>query len=256
MKLKMYLMLCFLFVENISIGQDLIVLKNGDVIKAKIVSVENDKITYRDYGEQQGASLVIFTPDVLSVAYENGEKIVFEKNQQYLQVDNNEIVDQTNNTKRSEQVSIKGIDGNIVISSSIAFHFGDEFQFRCQADIGTFLKSFGDVPLFATGGVGYCGGSYDDYGTNQLFIPVQLGYMIGEAKSFHLVVRGGAAWSYLLSMKYKNNKIDLSDYKRSSWFGIVRVGIGQSDLQIYGEYDFSFNSDNSGLWLIGLSFGL
>lgn len=255
MNKKVFVACFFLFCSNIIFAQDLIVLKNGDVIKSKIVSIENGKITYKDY-EQQGVSLVIFTPDVLSVTYENGEKVVFDNSQQSSQIGNNEIGVRTNNAKQSERIDMKSLESNMVITSSIAFHFGNEFQFRGQVEIGSFLESFGDVPLFATGGVGYCGSTYGDYGTNQLYFPVQLGYMIGEAKSFHLVVRGGAAWNYLLSMKYKSNKIDLSDYKRSGWFGIVRVGIGQSDLQIYGEYDFSFNSDANGMWLVGLSFGI
>lgn len=65
-----------MFLMSLTIGgvsaQDLIVLANGNVIKAKVTKIEGEKISYKYYNNLDGPELVIFTPDVISINYENG----------------------------------------------------------------------------------------------------------------------------------------------------------------------------------------
>lgn len=67
---------CLLFLMALTIGgvsaQDLIVLANGNVIKAKVTKIEGEKISYKNYDNLDGPELVIFTSDVISINYENG----------------------------------------------------------------------------------------------------------------------------------------------------------------------------------------
>lgn len=55
-----------------AMSQDLIVLNNGNVIKARVVKIEGDMVRYKDYADTNGALLTIFNPDILSITYENG----------------------------------------------------------------------------------------------------------------------------------------------------------------------------------------
>ncbi len=56
----------------VSMAQDMIVLSNGNVIKAKVVKIDGNAVRYRNYADSTGAVLTIFTPDILSITYENG----------------------------------------------------------------------------------------------------------------------------------------------------------------------------------------
>jgi hypothetical protein len=53
-------------------SQDLINLKDGNVIEARIVEISQTEIRYRRYDHLDGPIIVIPATDVLSIRYENG----------------------------------------------------------------------------------------------------------------------------------------------------------------------------------------
>lgn len=58
-------------------AQDLIVKSDGDEIKAKVISVEESKVTYRKWSNKTGPTYTIGTDKIFMIKYMNGEKDVF-----------------------------------------------------------------------------------------------------------------------------------------------------------------------------------
>lgn len=58
-------------------AQDLITLKDGTDIKAKILEVTPTELKYKKYNNQEGPTITILKTQVLIVRYENGENEVF-----------------------------------------------------------------------------------------------------------------------------------------------------------------------------------
>ena len=71
---QFYFIAAFLFIFGIfSVNaQDLIILKNGNIIEAKVTEISPSEIRYQRYDHLDGPVIVIFKPDVLSIRYENG----------------------------------------------------------------------------------------------------------------------------------------------------------------------------------------
>lgn len=63
-------------------AQDVITLKDGSDVQAKILEVTTSEIKYKKYSNPDGPVFTIKKSDVLIVRYENGEKDVFSNNQQ------------------------------------------------------------------------------------------------------------------------------------------------------------------------------
>ena len=53
-------------------AQDLIILKNGNTIEAKVLEISPTEIRYKRFDHQDGPTVVIMAVDVLSIRYENG----------------------------------------------------------------------------------------------------------------------------------------------------------------------------------------
>lgn len=81
MKRILFLLLIGLFVNQI-FAQDIIVKKNGDEIKSKIVEIATETIKYRDFDFQDGPIRNINISDVFMVIYENGKREKFTKSEQ------------------------------------------------------------------------------------------------------------------------------------------------------------------------------
>ena len=65
--------LLFLVVGKFSVNaQDLIILRNGNVIEAIVVELSTSEIRYRNYDHLDGPIIVIPTINVISIRYENG----------------------------------------------------------------------------------------------------------------------------------------------------------------------------------------
>lgn len=72
--MKKFILLALLVTVNLSaFAQDLIVLKDGTVIKSKVTEIGIQEIRYKKWSNLEGPSYVIEKSDVLSINYENGE---------------------------------------------------------------------------------------------------------------------------------------------------------------------------------------
>ncbi|MDR3350583.1 MAG: hypothetical protein LBN98_02900 [Prevotellaceae bacterium] len=58
-------------------AQDIITLKNGDEIKAKVQEIDTDNVKYKKYDNQSGPLYTLMKADVFMIKYENGDKDVF-----------------------------------------------------------------------------------------------------------------------------------------------------------------------------------
>jgi len=67
--LAVFLFVCGLFSVH---AQDLIILKNGTIIEAKVMKISSTEIEYKRFNHQDGPTIAIPTNNVLSIRYENG----------------------------------------------------------------------------------------------------------------------------------------------------------------------------------------
>lgn len=80
--MKRFILLALLATVNLSaFAQDLIVLKDGNVIKSKVTEIGIQEIRYKKWSNTDGPSYVIGKSDVLSINYENGEVESFKDDQ-------------------------------------------------------------------------------------------------------------------------------------------------------------------------------
>ena len=61
-------------------AQDLIVLKNGNMIEAKVIEISPTEIRYKRFDNLEGPTIVILATDVLSIRYENGTTEIINAN--------------------------------------------------------------------------------------------------------------------------------------------------------------------------------
>ncbi len=71
-------MLCFLVFAGSLAAQDIIILRNGDEINAKVTEIGIDEIRYKRASNPDGPTIVIAKSDVFMIKYKNGSKDVFE----------------------------------------------------------------------------------------------------------------------------------------------------------------------------------
>ena len=245
---RVVLLICAVFVlYGQSSAQDVVTLRTGNVFNAKIVSIEGDQIKYKDFNDANGTERTIFSRDVYSIQFENGVTQVFDQT--------STASKSTDRVEAKKSVSTKiSTDKDDPYSQffgeyNIAAHFGDVFALRLSGDLG---KSFEEVPVFVTLGVGMTAAFMGDYTSRSLRIPAEVGYFIGDSRKVHMDIRGGIGWNYLTGMDYDGHSVDLSGYSRSSWNGSVRVSFGYHKVSLFGQYDFSFQSGGGGSWYIGL----
>jgi hypothetical protein len=73
MKPFCFLTVVFLFMGICSVtAQDLIILKDGNMIEAKVTGISSSKVEYRHFEHLAGPTTVLPVADVLSIRYENG----------------------------------------------------------------------------------------------------------------------------------------------------------------------------------------
>jgi hypothetical protein len=70
--------LCLLGTLNGTSAQDIITLKTGEEIKAKVNAVELNVIKYTKFDDQAGPVFKLYKADVFMIKYENGSKDVFD----------------------------------------------------------------------------------------------------------------------------------------------------------------------------------
>lgn len=76
-KLRVVASCCFVLAAQVVWADDVIQLKNGDEIKAKVISVSETELTYKRGNDSNGPLRTLSLNKVLYVKYENGEKEVF-----------------------------------------------------------------------------------------------------------------------------------------------------------------------------------
>ena len=72
------LIFIFLFIGICSVtAQDMIILKDGNIIEAKVAEISPSEIRYKRYNNLEGPMIVIPVTNVLSIKYENGIVEIF-----------------------------------------------------------------------------------------------------------------------------------------------------------------------------------
>jgi hypothetical protein len=66
-----------LFCSNGLFAQDIITLKNGEEIKAKVQELGLDNVKYKKYENQAGPTYTLMKSNIFMIKYENGDKDVF-----------------------------------------------------------------------------------------------------------------------------------------------------------------------------------
>ena len=77
--LKLLISLSLIFISGITFSQDLIKLKNGKTIKARLVEVLEEDIKYKKYSKFDERFHTITKESVFSINYENGNHLIFEE---------------------------------------------------------------------------------------------------------------------------------------------------------------------------------
>ena len=67
-----FTIILFMVIFNSVTAQDLIVLRNGNMIEARVLEISPTEIRYKRFDHLDGPTIVIFAADVLSIRYENG----------------------------------------------------------------------------------------------------------------------------------------------------------------------------------------
>jgi hypothetical protein len=71
----------FLFCSaNLPFAQDLVILKNGDEIRAKVLEITSTEIRYRKLDNPDGPTLAVPEAEVSMIKYQDGRKILFRNN--------------------------------------------------------------------------------------------------------------------------------------------------------------------------------
>jgi hypothetical protein len=75
---KFYVFIFVAFICNSALfAQDIITLKNGEEIKAKVQEIGLDNVKYKKYENQAGPTYTLMKSDIFMIKYENGDKDVF-----------------------------------------------------------------------------------------------------------------------------------------------------------------------------------
>lgn len=75
---------------NNTFAQDIIVLKNGDIIKTKVLEIGSTEIKYKKYTNIEGPIYSKLISEILAINYENGTKDTFDNNQNENTIEINE----------------------------------------------------------------------------------------------------------------------------------------------------------------------
>ena len=74
------IILFFVGVYSVS-AQDMIILRDGNVIEAKVLEISPSEIRYKRFDHLDGPTIVILANDVLSIRYENGRTEIISSTQ-------------------------------------------------------------------------------------------------------------------------------------------------------------------------------
>lgn len=77
-QIRLLLLATLFILPSFCFGQDLLVKKNGDDLKVKIVEIGMSVVKYRDYAKSDAPILSIAKKDIFFIRFENGMKQTFE----------------------------------------------------------------------------------------------------------------------------------------------------------------------------------
>jgi hypothetical protein len=77
-KYTLIIVFCLCFLSMLK-SQDIIVMQNGDEIKAKLLEINLDTLKYKMFNNINGPTILILKKDVFMVKFQNGTKQVFEE---------------------------------------------------------------------------------------------------------------------------------------------------------------------------------
>jgi hypothetical protein len=99
-KLIILFLICICYSIQL-LSQDLIILKNGEEIKSKILEVSPTEIKYKKFDNLDGPTFSIFKSDVFMIKYQNGTKDVFTSEKSNSEKTNNQINESLNSNPNS-----------------------------------------------------------------------------------------------------------------------------------------------------------
>jgi hypothetical protein len=75
---KIYLtVIAFVATISFCFAQDVITLKTGEDVQAKIIEVGHNDIRYKKYDFQEGPTYILLKSEIFMIKYENGDKDIF-----------------------------------------------------------------------------------------------------------------------------------------------------------------------------------
>lgn len=81
MKRIIFVFLVSFFISQFCFSQDIILLKNGDSIRSKIMEVGESEVKYKKFDNQNGPVYLSAKSDISQIYYENGTKDTFSSEQ-------------------------------------------------------------------------------------------------------------------------------------------------------------------------------
>ena len=94
-------------------GQDIITMKNGDEIKAKVIEISASEIKYRRFENLDGATIVAAKKDVFAINYANGTR---------------EVINTVTPNTRNTHTGTSARKGKAAIGSNLILGIGDEYK--------------------------------------------------------------------------------------------------------------------------------
>lgn len=102
------------------VAEDIIVLQNGDIVKAKVIEIGQTEVKYRKISNLNGPIYSINKNEIFSISYENGEKEVFNDNPTKHKLEAN------SDSQNSVTVVSPAEDNDNIISEYNQYYSGDK----------------------------------------------------------------------------------------------------------------------------------
>jgi hypothetical protein len=241
----LFIMGCF-FCSSALFAQDIITLKSGDEIKAKVQEIGTDNVKYKKYENQNGPTYTMMKSDIFMIKYENGDKDVFtapsaqqptapkkteepqtQQSDEYAQIKN--VIKNTSVPLRDNmfEIGIRGDFGfNAMYVQSASANYSDDTGYGFVAGPSIFCDIYPkktSVWLFGTG-VGWWTQTvlFDESDYNHSHVNWDL-YFGGRDPKAHIYTKVGIRLNFLTSATaYLNMKeIDMYDTYNKIGLGLI-----------------------------------
>jgi hypothetical protein len=127
------IVLCFFLAPYVG-AQDLIIMRNGDEIKARVEEVGQAEIKYKKFENLTGPTYTVHKSDVFMIRYENGQRDVFQQEQPRSPVNTGNQFNPTYTSSDIARTRSAAIVGYIAIAPVLGLAVG-----AAAADDGTAL---------------------------------------------------------------------------------------------------------------------